>query len=92
MPAKKKRVITVSADEEIKIEAVQPEPERKTPSEKVGDFIASIVNCGHQNMHYTDGDLYCTLEKGHSGDHQALLNDAWTSWSDAAGIPIKKHA
>ncbi len=49
------------------------------------------VFCGHQNMHYTEGELLCTLEPGHKGDHSAILNSNWTSWSDAAGVPAQKH-
>jgi hypothetical protein len=47
------------------------------------------IFCGHQNMHYTEGVLKCTLEKGHQGNHTALLNNQWTEWSDSAGEPVK---
>lgn len=49
------------------------------------------VICNHRNMHYTNGVLICTLPKGHKDNHGALLDGKWAAWSDAAGIPVKKH-
>lgn len=96
MPSKR-NTITVEADEEITIEAVQPEPEeeRKPFGEQVGDFVASIGSCGHVNKqsHNKDNeleDLACTLDKGHAGDHSAELDGKQTFWSDAAGKPTGK--
>ncbi len=43
-------------------------------------------NCNHQNKH-AQGELFCILSKGHEGDH---FNGSY--WSDAAGIPVRKHA
>lgn len=92
---KKKRTITVSANEEIKIETTQ-EP-KKTVAEKVNNFVASLANCGHINKQSYNAnneleDLYCTLEKGHEGDHGAELDGKRVFWSDAAGTPARKHA
>jgi hypothetical protein len=84
---KNKRTITVSADEEIQIEAMQDEPEEeKTLNEKAADVVTSITKCGHKNLHAADEPL-CTLDKGHAGDH----SDGESAWSDAAGTPTKKH-
>lgn len=82
MPKKTKKIITVETVEE---------PEKKTIAEKVEDFVASIGACGHQNKHYTDGDLFCTLDQGHKGDHSAELDGRQTFWSDAAGTPVHRH-
>ena len=56
------------------------------------------VGCGHENKHYVapvEGErLFCTLPKGHEGDHQCgYKNDGKESiayWNDAAGTPVKK--
>ena len=68
---------------------------KKADESKAPDVIEEArerIFCGHQNMHYTEGELKCTLDKGHKGDHSALLNGNWTSWSDVAGTPVKKNA
>lgn len=83
MPNKKKTKLSVEIQE-----GYEPEPVKADPIEEARERIF----CGHQNMHYTEGELKCTLEKGHHGDHSALLNNNWTSWSDAAGTPTHKHA
>lgn len=44
------------------------------------------VICCHVNVHATP-NLICILPKGHAGDH---FNGS--AWSDAAGIPVRKHA
>lgn len=97
MSNKKKKVITVEAGEEIRIETTQPEHEPKTVSEKVGDFVTTLTSCGHVNKQsYNENneleDLFCTLDKGHKGDHSATLNEKKVYWADAAGIPVRKHA
>jgi hypothetical protein len=43
--------------------------------------------CHHQNKHYTGGEMFCSLEKGHAGNH----SDGNSFWSDAAGKPVNKH-
>lgn len=94
---KRKRTITVSADEEIKIEAVQQEPEQSKAAKAVSNVVASIVGCGHVNKQSFNAsneleDLYCTLGKGHTGDHSAELDGKQVFWNDAAGTPARKHA
>lgn len=79
------------------VEGVTPKDVEKveeipTPASDVINDARERIFCGHQNLHYTEGELKCTLEKGHGGDHQALLNNVWTAWSDAAGIPPRHHA
>lgn len=84
MPKKKtKKVITTETTEE---------PEKKTAAEKAADLVTRIVSCGHQNKHYTAGDLFCVLEKGHKEDHLGYIDDKPTAWSDAAGTPVRRHA
>lgn len=57
--------------------------------------------CGHQNVHYTQGDLFCDLEPGHDGPHSAVFHYVKrekgvvtidemqrTHWQDIAGTPV----
>lgn len=83
MPTKKKPQLSVEVQEGYEPEPVKPDP--------IAEARERIF-CNHQNMHYTEGELKCTLEKGHKGDHTALLNNTWVAWSDAAGTPARRHA
>lgn len=53
---------------------------------------AEVELCNHRNAHYTAGELTCVLPKNHGGDHLGYVNGKPTAWSDAAGIPARKHA
>lgn len=85
MPPKGKRKVLKQVIEEIN----KPDP----VEEKITELVKQDESiCNHQNKHYTAGELLCTLPKGHGGDHVGYIGSNITAWSDAAGVPIKKHA
>lgn len=75
-------------------------PEKEEPEKKK----LVLITCGHENKHFVVAllpnkqpvgadKMFCTLEKGHDGDHFAKYNtlrwdqavEADAFWSDAAG-------
>ena len=70
----------------------EPEPEPKQPTAAV---------CGHQNIHHIGEAMFCDLEPGHEGAHEAEYHFVRyergevtidemrrTAWQDIAGTPV----
>lgn len=94
---KKKKVSEEPIEEEAPATDENGIEQSVIQSDPVENKVAELVKaqsdiCNHQNLHYTGGELLCTLPKDHEGNHAGYIGDRVTEWSDEAGTPTRKHA